>query len=79
MAALSVESGREGKYTGNPSCCLLFEGLAQFLIGRNSAGDEQRRDIASPAAARVFPTRSSTIARWKDATRSSVSLSQLAR
>ena len=80
MAALSVESARDGKKTGSP--CIP---ASRSNVARNS------RFAATPpltkrvctsyarAAASVFATRSLTIVRWKEATRSSVCRSILNR
>src|SRR5438876_11664201 len=80
IAALSVESGGDGKYTGCPSSAACCSNVCRSsLLAATPPVTNNVATSYSRAAARVLPTRSSTIARWNDATELSVCWPQFAK
>src|SRR6267378_2315101 len=80
MAALSVESARDGKKTGSPCIPASRSNVARnSRLAATPPLTKRVRTSYSRAAASVFVTRSLTMERWKEATRLSVCRSQSPR
>src|ERR1019366_346710 len=77
MAALSVDSARDGKKTGRPCIAASHSNVVRnSWLAATPPLTKRVRTSYSRAAVSVFVTRSLTIERWKEATRLRVCRSQ---